>query len=47
MKVSRQRIRVAKPIRSIVKSYLAVMTILLVFLLGLYLLVVLEFLLLS
>ncbi len=47
MKVSRQRIRVAKPVKSIVISYLIVMAILLAFLMGLYVLVVLEFLLLN
>jgi hypothetical protein len=47
MKVSRQRIRVARPLRSIVISYLTAMAILLAFLVGLYVLVALEFLLIS
>lgn len=42
MKVSRQRIRAAKPIGRIVISYLTVMTILFAFLVGLFLLVALE-----
>ena len=47
MKVSRQRIRAAKPVRSIVISYLLMVAILLTFLGALYLLVVLESLLIS
>ena len=47
MKVSRQRIRAAKPVRSIVVSYLVMVAFLLAFLGGIYLLAVLEFLLIS
>ncbi|MDR2035904.1 MAG: hypothetical protein LBP91_04445 [Coriobacteriales bacterium] len=47
MKVPRQRIRAAKPVRNIVISYFVMMAVLLTFLLGLYLLAALEFLLLS
>lgn len=45
MKVSRQRVRKAKPVRDIIGSYAVVMVILLTFLLGLFALVALELLL--
>jgi hypothetical protein len=47
MKVSRQRTRASKPLKSIVISYFVMMAILLAFLLGLYLLAALEYFLVS
>lgn len=47
LKVSRQRIRVTRPIGSIIRSYAVVTVILLAFLLGLSLLVAIELLLLG
>lgn len=45
MRVSRRRIKKAKPVGDIIGSYAIVMTVLIAFLLGLFLLVALELLL--